>query len=67
MQLSTIASNLALWPVYLTIRNLNYKTKRQRKRSNRLLLRLIPIHKKDNIDIKLEIYHICLRVMTKCK
>lgn len=66
-QLSTIADNLALWPVYLTIGNLNHETRKQHKRPNGLLLGLIPIHKGDDVDIKLEIYHTCLGVMTKRK
>lgn len=67
MQLSIFVDNFALWLIYFTIGNLNFKTRKQRKRSSRLLLDLIPIHKWDNVDLKLDIYHICLEVMTKYK
>lgn len=67
MQLSAFTDNLAFWPIYLIIGNLNHKTRKQRKKPSRLLLGLILIHRWNNIDIKLEIYHICLRVMTKYK
>lgn len=66
MQLSTIAGNFSFWLVYFTIDNLNHETRKKCRRSSRLLLGVISIHKGDNVDVKLDIYHTCLRFRTKC-
>lgn len=55
-ELSTIAGNLVLWLMYFTICNLHYKTRKQYKRPNGILLSLLLIHKKEDIDRKLDIY-----------
>lgn len=67
IQLSTIVNNWAPWLIYFTISNLNHKTKWQYRRASKFLLSLIPIHKRDNEDVKLDIYYIYLRIMIKYK
>lgn len=67
IQLSTITGNLALRLVYFTIGNLIHKTRKQREKLIGLLLGLIPIHKRDNMDMKLDIYYIFLRFLIKHK
>ncbi len=59
-----------LWPVYITIGNLDTKTRRSQKRSGTLLLGSIPIiHEwsKDvnnkHKDLKAKIYHMALKTM----
>lgn len=64
IQLSTIVFNRAFCPIYFTISNLNYKTRKKYKKSSKFLLGLISIYKKNNIDIKLDIYYISLRIIT---
>ena len=59
-----------LWPVYITIGNLDAKTQRSQKRPGILLLGSIPIvhersedaNNKDK-DLKLKIYHMTLKTM----
>lgn len=64
-QLSTIVGKLAFWSIYLTIGNLNHKTRRQRRKPSELLLSLLVIYKGDNMDVKLDVYYTCLEFMTK--
>lgn len=63
--LNTITSNTALCPIYFTIGNLNHIIRRQRRKPSKFLMSLILIYKGNNVDVKLDIYHICLRIMTK--
>ncbi len=59
-----------LWPVYITIGNLDAKTRRSQKRPGTLLLGSIPIihewskdaNNKDK-DLKAKIYHMALKTM----
>lgn len=67
IQLSTIVGDMAFQLVYFTIGNLNYETRKQCRKLDKLLLCFIPIHHEDNIDVKLDIYHTCLRIMIKCE
>ena len=62
-----------LWPVYITIENLNAKTRRAQKRPKTLLLGFISIvheRSKDannkNKDLKAKIYHMALKTMLQC-
>ena len=59
-----------LWPVYITIGNLDAKTRRSQKRPGTLLLGSIPIiHERSedannkNKDLKAKIYHMALKTM----
>ncbi len=59
-----------LWPVYITIGNLDAKTRRSQKRSGTLLLGSIPIiyersedANNQNKDLKAKIYHMTLKTM----
>lgn len=64
-KLSSTTGNLVSWLIYFIISNLNYKKIKQCKKPSKLLLDLILIHKENNIDVKLDIYYICLRIITK--
>ncbi len=61
------AGDIAQWPVYLTIGNLSHEIRRSRVRPGGLMVGLIPIHKGDSFDVKMEIYHQTMRVITKDK
>lgn len=65
--INIIANSLVFESIYLTISNLNFKTRKQCKQLNVFLLSLILINKRDNIDIKLDNYYICFKIMTKYK
>ena len=59
-----------LWPVYITIENLDAKTRQSQKRLGTLLLGSIPIiHKRledannKDKDLKAKIYHMALKTM----
>ena len=59
-----------LWPVYITIGNLDAKTRQSQKRPGMLLLDFIPIvHERSedannkNKDLKAKIYHMALKTM----
>ena len=62
--------NQTLWPIYITIGNLDAKTRRSQKWPGTLFLSSIPIiheqsketDKKDK-DLKAKIYHIALKTM----
>ncbi len=62
--------NQTFWPVYITIGNLDTKTRQSQKRPGTLLLSSIPIihqqsedaNNKDK-DLKFKIYHMVLKTM----
>ena len=63
-----------LWPVYVTIGNLDAKTRRSQNRPGTLLLGSIPIvHEQledsnnKNGDLKAKIYHLALKTMLERK
>ena len=63
-----------LWPVYITISNLDSKTRRSQIRPDTLLLGSIPIvHKRSedgnnkDQDLKAKIYHLALTTMLQRK
>ncbi len=62
-----------LWPVYITIGNLDAKTQQSQKQPRTLLLGSIPIvHERSedannkNKDLKVKIYHMALKTMLQC-
>ncbi len=63
-----------LWPVYITIGNLDVKTRHSQTRPGTLLLNSIPIihersedgNNKDK-DLKAKIYHLALKTLLQCK
>ncbi len=57
--------DMAQWPVYLTIGNLSHEIKRSRSRSRGMMVGLIPIHKRDSLEVKMEIYHQTIGMITK--
>lgn len=61
------ARDMAQWPIYLTISNLSHKIWRLQVRSERIIIGLIPIHKSDQFNVKIEIYYQTIGVITKSK
>ena len=61
------AGDMAQWPVYLTICNLSHEIQRSGIRPGGMMVGLIPIHKRDSLEVKIEIYHQTMGVITKCK
>ena len=61
------AEDIAQWPVYLTIGNLSHEIRRSRIRPGGMMVGLIPIHKRDSLEGKMEIYHQTMGVITKYK
>ena len=59
------AGDMAQWPVYLTIGNLSHEIRRSRIRPGGMIVGLIPIHKRDFFEVKMEIYHQTMGVITK--
>ena len=57
--------NMAQWPVYLTIGNLSYEIKRSQSRFWGMMVDLIPIHKRDSLKVKIEIYYQTIGMITK--
>ena len=62
--------NQTLWPVYITIGNLDVKTRRSQKRPETLRLGFIPIFQErsqytnnNNQDLKAKICHMTLKTM----
>lgn len=55
--LTKFVGNMAQWPVYLTIANLSHEIRRSRIRPEGIMIGLIPIHKGDSFEVKMEIYH----------
>ncbi len=73
MVMSLSHRDQTLWPVYITIGNLDAKTRRSLKRPRTLLLGSILIiyerskdaNNKDK-DLKAKIYHMALKTMLQC-
>ncbi len=57
--------DMAQWPVYLTISNLNHEIRRSRSRPREIMVGLIPIHKGDSLEIEIEIYHQTMGIIIK--
>ncbi len=57
--------NMAQWPVYLTIGNLSHEIRRSRSRPGGMMVGLISIHKGDFLEVKMEIYHQTMGMITK--
>ncbi len=55
--------DIAQWPVYLTIGNLNYEIRRSRLRPGGMIVGLISIHKEDFLKDKMEIYDQTMRII----
>lgn len=53
------------WLIYLIIGNLSYEIWRSWSRSGRIIVGLIFIHKRDFFEIKMEIYHQIIEIITK--
>ncbi len=56
--------DMAQWPVYLTIDNLSHEIRRSWSRSGGMMVGLILIHKRDSLEVKMEIYHQTMRIIT---
>ena len=65
--LTKLSGDQSLWPVYLTIGNLDMETRRQRARPSIILLGLIPIPQESGPAAKSENYHIAMEAMLKRK
>ena len=59
--------NLTAWSIYVTIENLNHETWQKKTQSASVLLKFISIIKKDNNNLKTEIYHSALKQILKYK
>ncbi len=57
--------DMAQWPVYLTIGNLSHEIRRSRSRAGGMRVSLIPTHKGDPLEIKIEIYHQTMGMIRK--
>ena len=57
--------DLSAWFIYLTIENLNRRTRHAQKRSRLILLRFLLIVDNDNDDIKSKIWHMMLLIILK--
>jgi len=57
--------DLSAWFIYLTIENLNRRTRHAQKRSRLILLRFLFIVDNDNDDIKSKIWHMMLSIILK--
>ena len=58
---------MAQWPIYLTIGNLSHEIRRSRVKPEGIMDGFIAIHKRDLFDVKMEIYHRTMGVITKDK
>ncbi len=67
MVLTEHEGDMVQWPVYLTIGNLSHRIRKSRIRPGGMMVGLIPIHKGDSLEVKMEIYHQNMGVITKCK
>ncbi len=65
--LTEYTKNMAQWPVHLTIGNLSHEIRRSQIRQWGMIVGLIPIHKRDSLEVKMEIYHQTMGVITRCK
>ncbi len=59
------SGDMAQWPVYLTIDNLSHEIRSSRSRPGGMMVGLIPIHKGDSLEVKIEIYHQTMGMITK--
>ncbi len=59
------AGDMVQWPVYLIIGNLSHEIRRSRSRPGGMMVGLIPIHKGDSLEVKMEIYHQTMGMITK--
>lgn len=57
--------DMAQWPIYLTISNLNHEIWNSQIRLGGMMIGLIPIHKKDFLRVKIEIYYQTMRMIIK--
>ncbi len=57
--------DIAQWPVYLTIGNLSHEIRRSRSRPGGMMVGLIYIYKGDSLEVKMEIYHQTMGMITK--
>ncbi len=57
--------NMVQWPVYLIIGNLSNKIRRSRSRPGGMIAGLIPIYKRDFLEVKIEIYYQTMGMITK--
>jgi hypothetical protein len=53
------------WPVYLTIGNLDRKTRRSQKRPGQVLLGFLPVMAKDTEDVKSQVWHMAMGLILK--
>ena len=63
--LTEYIKNITKWSVYITISNLSYEIKRLWSRSEKMIVGLIPIDKRDFLEVKIEIYHQTIRIIIK--
>ncbi len=59
------AEDMAQWPIYLTIGNLSHEIRRSRSRPRGMMVDLIPIYKGESLEVKMEIYHQTMGMITK--
>ncbi len=59
------ARDMVQWPIYLIIGNLSHEIRRSRSRPGGMMVGLIPIHKGDLLQVKIEIYHQTMGMITK--
>ncbi len=57
--------DMAQWPVYLIIGNLSHQIRSSRSRARGMIVGLIPIHKRDSLEVKIEIHHQTMVMITK--
>ena len=67
--LSQHRGDISVWPVYLTIGNLNSATRRKQTVPGSILLGLIPVVKTkgQSPQVKAEVYHRSMTLMLRCK
>jgi hypothetical protein len=65
--LSQNHGDVSVWPVYLTIGNLNNATRRRQQVPGSILLALIPVTKKQSKEEKCEIYHQSMDLILECR
>ncbi len=57
--------DMAQWLVYLTIGNLSHEIRMSQSRPGGIMVGLIRIHKRDSLEVKIEIYHQIMGMITK--
>lgn len=55
------------WPVYSTIGNLNYKISKSQIKFEKIIVNFISIHNADFLKVKIEIYYLIIKIITKSK